>query len=269
MMGRMNARFAALMLVSTTCALTACTADDSGGTDTVADPDTEGETDSDVGTEETGTDTDADAETTEGADTGTDTEDESGSEDESEDTATATTAGGAACEGALAPAGTIAMGEQLSHWAGMTPEGESWDYCELEGTPFVLVISGAWCGPCQDLAAGMAGLDSGFTAQVAPIIAGLDAGTLGFVEVLLDNYLDFGPTSLDDLHQWEMAYPNDNVHLLGDETPGTDGTEPLWIYLGPVHNGGVPSGVLVDAEFNVEAMGLSESLTLAGSKYGG
>ncbi|PRQ06825.1 TlpA family protein disulfide reductase [Enhygromyxa salina] len=174
---------------------------------------------------------------------------------------------GPACMGTEAPAGTPTVGQQASHWAGFTAEGEDWDYCEMQGTPFVLVISGAWCGPCQDLAAGMAGQASSF--DVASILAGLEAGSLGFVEVLLDNFNDFGEVSVADLQAWEDMYPNDYVHLVGDPTPGQDGTEPLWIYLGPVHMGGVPAAILIDAAFNVEVMGMSESLATAAANYGG
>jgi hypothetical protein len=175
----------------------------------------------------------------------------------------------AACAGAIAPQGMLQVGQPVSHWAGFTHDGTDWDYCELGGTPFLLVISGAWCGPCQDLAAGMAGLSSSWGTQLDPIRAGLEAGTLGFVEVLLDNFNDFGPASVADLMAWEGMFPNEHVHLLGDATPGTDGTEPLWIYLGPVHNGTVPSGILVDANFNVEVLGLSESVAAAAANYGG
>ncbi len=173
----------------------------------------------------------------------------------------------AACDGPVAPAGVLEVGQPFSHWAGFTADGSDWDFCEMAGTPFVLVISGAWCGPCNDLAAGMAGMPSSF--QVEEIRAGLENGTLGFVEVLLDNFLDFGPTSVDDLIAWEGMYPNEHVHLVGDPTPGTEGTEPLWIYLGPVHMGAVPSGVLIDANFNVEVMGLEAALSTAAANYGG
>jgi hypothetical protein len=176
---------------------------------------------------------------------------------------------GPACMGETAPAGVLQVGQPVSHWAGFTHDGTDWDYCELAGTPFVLVISGAWCGPCQDLAAGMAGMNSSWGAQLDPIRAGLENGTLGFVEVLLDNFNDFGATSVQDLVAWEGMFPNEHVHLIGDATPGTDGTEPLWIYLGPVHMGSVPSGILVDANFNVEVLGLSESIATAAANYGG
>jgi hypothetical protein len=176
---------------------------------------------------------------------------------------------GPACDGALAPDGVLQVGQPVSHWAGFTHDGSTWDYCELAGTPFVLVVSAAWCPPCQDLAAGMAGLSSTWGAQLDPIRAGLEAGTLGFVEVVLDNFLDDGPTSVSDLLVWEGMYPNELVHLIGDPTLGTNGAEPLWIYLAPIHDGSVPAGILVDANFNVEVLGLSESITAAAANYGG
>jgi hypothetical protein len=256
--------------LATTC-LFACTAKDGEDSDTLndlgndgftgdGDEETAGDGDGDTG------DGDGDGDTGDGdGDTGDgdgDTGDGDGDGEPGDGDGDGDTGGGPACEGMEAPAGTPSVGQQVSHWGGgFKADGEAWDYCELAGTPFVLVISGAWCGPCNDLAAGMAGQQSSFTAQVAPIIAGLEAGTVGFVEVLLDNFNDFGATSMADLVAWEGMYPNEFVHLIGDATPGTDGTEPLWIYLGPVHMGAVPSGILVDADFNIEALGLEAALT--------
>jgi hypothetical protein len=224
------------------------------GFDPTSDGDT-GDGDGDSG------DGDGDGDTGDGDGDSGDGDGDSGDGDGDSGDGDGDTGGGPACQGTEAPAGNPQVGQPVSHWAGFTADGSNWDYCELAGTPFVLVISGAWCGPCNDLAAGMAGQASSFTAQVEPVIAGLEAGTLGFVEVLLDNFNDFGATSMADLVAWEGMYPNEFVHLVGDATPGTDGTEPLWIYLGPVHMGAVPSGILVDADFNIEALGLDAALT--------
>jgi hypothetical protein len=175
------------------------------------------------------------------------------------------TGGGPACDGPVAPDGVFELGQPVSHWAGFTSDGSNWDYCELAGTPFLLVISGAWCGPCNDLAAGMAGLPTNF--QVEAVRAGLENGTLGFVEVLLDNFMDVGPASVQDLVAWEGMYPNEHVHLIGDATPGL---EPLWIYFDPIHNGAVPAGILVDANFNIEVRStLEQALATASANYGG
>jgi hypothetical protein len=267
---RMHLRNASLALVSAALCLSACTekgGDDSFvtlGNTSLGDGDgdtTGGDGDGDPG------DGDGDSGDGDGDSGDGDGDGDSGDGDGDSGDGDGDTGGGPACEGAEAPAGTPTIGQQASHWAGFTVDGENWDYCEMQGTPFVLVISGAWCGPCQDLAAGMAGQASSF--DVAAILGGMQAGTLGFVEVLLDNFNDFGEVSVADLQAWEGMYPNEHVHLIGDPTPGQDGTEPLWIYLGPVHMGGVPSGVLIDAEFNIEALGLNESLTAAAANYGG
>ncbi|NVB43370.1 hypothetical protein G6O69_36430 [Pseudenhygromyxa sp. WMMC2535] len=250
--------------------LTGCPSDDGGGEGETQDSvdgsedDSTGNTDEDVGETTTGDETETETETDAGAETETGTD--TGETDSSD---TTDTGGGAACAGPVAPAGEIAVGSQVSHWAGFTVEGEDWDYCELEGTPFLLIISGAWCGPCNDLAAGFAGQGSSYDAELAPVIAGLEAGTLSAVEVLLDNFTDYGATSLEDLQAWEGMYPNEYVHLIGDPTEGQDGGEPLWIYLGPVHEGAVPSGILVDADFNLEVEGLGEAISAAGTNYGG
>src|SRR5690606_11009696 len=178
--------------------------------------------------------------------------------------------GDGACMNPEAPAGVLEIGQPFSRWSGgFTVDGEMWDYCELEGTPFLLILSAGWCGPCQDFAAGLSGQASSWTADLEPVLAGLDAGNLSIVEIMLDNFLDFGPVALSDLQAWEGMFHNDKVHLLGDATPGTDGTEPHWIYLGPVHMGSVPAGVLVDANFNLEVTGLGESVAAAAANYGG
>lgn len=249
-------------------ALCACT-DDGGGDDTTDgtdDAETTGDTTTDgteIGTDTTETTDTTDA--TDATDTTTDT-----TTTETTDTTDATDTGAnAACMGAVAPAGSLAVGSPVSHWAGLTSEGEEWDYCELAGQPFLLIISGGWCGPCKDLAAGLAGQASSWGAQLDPIRNGLEAGTLGVVDVLLDNFNDFDAATPADAAQWEAMFPNPLVHVVADPTPGVDGGEPLWQYLGPVHQGAIPSGILVDADFNVEVMGLSESISTASAKYGG
>jgi hypothetical protein len=270
-----NVRCLTLALAASTLALSACTTD--GDADTAASlttlDGTTGDGDGD-GDPATG-DGDGDGDPTTGDGDG-DGDPTTGDGDGDGDPTTGdgdgdptTTGGGAACMGETAPAGVLAVGQPVSHWAGFTSEGEDWDYCELEGTPFILVVSGAWCGPCQDLASGMAGMNSSWGAQLDPILAGLQAGTLGFVEVLLDNFQDFGPASVSDLQAWEAMYPNEYVHLIGDPTEGLNGNEPLWIYLADVHMGSVPSGILVDADFNLEVTGLQEAITQGGANYGG
>ena len=257
-------------MTSLVAALALCACTDDGGGDDAADgtDDAETTTDSTTGTD-VGTDTtDATTDTTDATDTTTDT---TTTDTTTTDTTTdaTDTGGNAACMGAVAPAGTLAVGSPVSHWAGLTADGEEWDYCELGGQPFLLIISGGWCGPCQDLAAGLAGQASSWGAQLDPIRNGLEAGTLGVVDVLLDNFNDFDAATAADAAQWEAMFPNPLVHVLADPTPGLDGGEPLWQYLGPVHNGSIPSGILVDADFNVEVMGLSESISTASAKYGG
>ncbi|PRP90699.1 hypothetical protein ENSA5_62450 [Enhygromyxa salina] len=272
----MKLRHLSIAFMSTALALSACTeegADDLTDLGVDADAETDGDGDSGDGDsgDGDGDSGDGDADSGDGdsgdGDSGDGDSGDGDGDSGDGDSGDGDTGGGAACMGAEAPAGSPQIGQPISHWAGFNDLGEQWDYCELEGTPFLLIISGAWCGPCNDLAAGMAGQASSF--DVESIRAGLEAGTLEFVEVLLDNFIDFGETSVQDLQAWEMMYPNEHVYLIGDATPGQNGDEPLWIYLSPIHMGGVPSGVLVDADFNIEATGISESLAAATANYGG
>jgi hypothetical protein len=256
-----------ITLVSTALLLAACPegsddgTDEAGPTDTSGDGDTTGDDD----TTGDGDDTTGDGDTTTGDGDTTDTGDTTGDGD-------TTDTGGLneACMGEVAPAGTLAVGQPVSHWGGgFTVEGDEWDYCELGGTPFLLILSAGWCGPCHDLASGFAGQQSSWTAQLEPVLAGLEAGTLEVAEVVVDNYNDFDATALADLQMWEMMHPNEHIHLIGDPTPGVNGEEPLWQYLGPSHMGAVPSAILVDADFNLEVIDLQGSITTAGMKYSG
>jgi hypothetical protein len=261
-----------ITLVSTVLALAACPeegddATDEAGPTTTEDSTTgDGDTTGDSDTSGDGDTTSGDGDTTSG-----DGDTTSGDGDTTDGDSTDTGNVNDACMGMVAPAGTLTVGQPVSHWGGgFTVEGDEWDYCQMGGTPFLLILSAGWCGPCHDLASGFAGQPSSWDpAVLAPVIAGMEAGTLGVVELVVDNFSDFDATSLADLQSWEMMHPNEHIHLLGDPTPGVNGEEVMWQYLAPSHMGGVPSGILVDADFNLEVIDLQGSITTAGMKYGG
>jgi hypothetical protein len=239
----------------------------------------------DTGDEEAGNENADDNDATAGETTPGDTGDETGdtgstdattddpttdttTDDPTTDTTTddPTTGGnmGAACEGAVAPAGSLAVGQQFSHWpGGFDLQGNDYDYCVLAGKPILFIMSAGWCGPCHDLAAGLAGQQSSYTGMLDGIIAAAEADELEVVEFIVDNFQDFDATALADLQMWEQMHPNEWITLIGDPTVGVMGEEPMWQYLGPVHMGGVPAGLLIDADFNVQVMGLGEALTAA------
>ena len=253
-----------ITLISTTLVLTACPSGDDAADE--------------VGTESTGDTTGADTSTTGDTSTSSDTSTTAGDTsttagDTTTGDTTDTTTGGLndACMGMVAPAGTLVVGQPVSHWGGLFDlDGNDFDYCELGGKPFLLILSAGWCGPCHDLSAAFAGQASSWdAAMIGQVNAGMEAGTLAVVDIIIDNYNDFDATSLADLQMWESMHPNEFVHLVGDPTPGVNGEEPLWQYLGPSHMGGVPGGILVDADFNLEVIDLQTAISTAASKYGG
>lgn len=252
-----------ITLVSALSVMTGCPSDDAA--DDEANTDTTGDGDTTTGDGDTDGDTDGSTDAT------TTTGDTTGDGDTTETTGGDTTTGNntEACMGDVAPAGALAVGQPFSHWPGAFDlEGNDYDYCVLAGKPILFILSAGWCGPCQDLASGMAGGASSWGAQLDPIRAALEADQLEVVEFLVDNFVDFDATALADLQQWEMMFPNEFVTLIGDPTVGVNGEEPMWQYLGPVHNGGVPAGLLIDADFNVQVMGLQEAVTAAGQVGG-
>jgi len=138
----------------------------------------------------------------------------------------------------------------------------------MEGGPFLFVMSAGWCGPCNDLAAGMAGQSHSYGGDLDRVRAGVASGQLGFVEVLVDPWSDYGPATTTFLHEWETEYPNPNVLLLGDDSGDVNGGgEVIFPFLAPLSGGSVPFVVLVDANYEYEALGTTESLSAAAQLY--
>ena len=63
-----------------------------------------------------------------------------------------------------------------------------------------------------------------------------------------------------------MVYPNNQITLIGDPTPGLDAQEPLWQLLGTYHQGALPFGAVIDENYNWQVFGTSEAFAAAASQ---
>ena len=160
------------------------------------------------------------------------------------------------------------LGQTFFSWSGLTPDGSRADVCQMAGQPFLFVMSAGWCGPCNDLASGMAGNSHGYGSDLDTVRNAVASGTLGFVEALVDPWSDYGPATASFLHEWEVQYPNPNILLLGDDLGDSQGSgEVIFPMFANASGGSVPFAVLVGADYSYEALGTAEALAMAASMY--
>jgi len=137
----------------------------------------------------------------------------------------------------------VAVGSPFVRWEGLTYEGTYENVCNLGGTPFIADFSAGWCGPCMDLAAGIAGQSHGYGPDLDTVRDAVSAGTLGFAEIMIDPAADYGPADQAFLQAWHDSYPNDDILLLGDDTGDSQGQgEVAWPYIAGPSMGRVRSG---------------------------
>jgi len=85
-----------------------------------------------------------------------------------------------------------------------------------EGVPTVVMLAAAWCAPCEDLAALVAGEPSALDGQGYDALPGLvQSGSLRWITVLDANADGRTPTE-SDLAAWAAAWPSSEVPVLGD-----------------------------------------------------
>jgi hypothetical protein len=169
----------------------------------------------------------------------------------------------------ISSAPSPALGQSFFSWEGLTPKGSRTDVCTMAGTPFLFVMSAGWCGPCNDLASGIAGGSHGYGPGLDSVVAAVNDGQLGLVEAMVDPWNDYGPATATFLQQWEADYPNPAVLLLGDDSGDAQGSgEVLWSFFGGVSGGSVPFAVLVDGNYNYQALGTEASIAMAADLYG-
>lgn len=89
--------------------------------------------------------------------------------------------------------------------------------------------------------------------------AALEAGTLGWAEVVIDPDDGYGPVDPAFLTAWEESYPNEFVHQAGDDTEA----DVLWGYVSPGLGDSMPQGGLVDADYKWQVTGIFEAIAAA------
>jgi hypothetical protein len=113
------------------------------------------------------------------------------------------------------------------------------------------------------MADGMAGNSHSYGADLDTVRAKVAADELEFVEVMLDPAADWGPVDANFLQTWKASYPNDDIILIGDTTPGENAQEPFWLLLADHHQGGVPFGAFIDAAYTWQSFGTTAAISAA------
>lgn len=151
------------------------------------------------------------------------------------------------------------LGAPVVHWSTVDQYGEDFELCDLGGRPILLDISASWCGPCQGMAAWMAGQsESNDLAPWAALRALVAEGELHWLTILIEGP-EGDPATIEDADSWHTAYPNDNIPVvidpLGEIVPGQ-----FWA-------SGYPGWAVIDASFRWDGID-GTSLLLAGEKHG-
>ena len=157
------------------------------------------------------------------------------------------------------------MGDKAPSFEGLDVNGDALDMASVcgMGKPAMFVMSGGWCPPCNELAAGMAGQAHGFGPDLDTVREAVNNDEMEFIEIMLDPAADYGPVDAAYLQTWKSMYPNDQITLIGDPTTGTNAQEPLWLLLGEYHAGGLPFGAVIDENYNWQVFGTTESFAAA------
>ncbi len=101
-------------------------------------------------------------------------------------------------------------------------------------------------------------------AQADQIRALLEAGKLGWLEIVVDPWEGYGPGTAEFIAEWEAEFPNEFVTAAGDDSAD----DKIFAYTSPSLGGGMPQGGLIDADFNWETTGIYEAMPAALTKYG-
>ncbi|MGB1698416.1 MAG: TlpA family protein disulfide reductase, partial [Nannocystaceae bacterium] len=150
------------------------------------------------------------------------------------------------------------VGDKAVSFEGIDANGDPLDISVACGKPTLLVLCTIWCGPCHDLAAAMAGEELGSESDEAMAIVRelVAADVLEYVEVILDPEGGTEPVDAASLQAWKDSYPNEDIILIGDPTPG-DQEEPLHKH---INSGGFPDGALINFDYTWRVIGLGKSI---------
>ncbi len=108
-------------------------------------------------------------------------------------------------------------------FTGSNQDAEEIGLCDFVGRPIVIDVSTAWCTPCQQLAAWLAGesefiptLESGVDPDSIRAIRDMvDDGTLVWLTALHEN-ADHGEPTVETVQIWDEAFPHEKIHVLAD-----------------------------------------------------
>lgn len=153
-------------------------------------------------------------------------------------------------------------GEKMPHLELTTHTGEVWRACDTYGIPMVIDTSAAWCGPCQALAAFMAGNDEAasgifgdplFVQEYAvPFRDYVNAGCISWVTVLTQN-TQGGPPTQTDAEVWDLQYHNPNIPVAADPTGDFEQYLNITAY---------PTTFLINNDFNYLTNDLGQGMQL-------
>ncbi len=120
--------------------------------------------------------------------------------------------------------------------------GEMVDLFDLAGAgvPMIIDLSAESCGPCQQMAAWLAGANNGFIDSAGnPLREAVWNGDLLWVTIMLDD-MSGNPANLATLERWHDAYETPNVPVLADNN---------YQFTSIINPPGIPSLTYVSADF--------------------